>query len=129
MMFAEAWPNLTSRRLIMKRLFVAIILTMISLPVVAQTQTQPVLNECACESQVLPATLAIVNGVTISARDIEKSTADSVRNLQQQVVDARKRELELLINSKLLAIEAKKRGVSTTKLLETEVIARVVPPT
>ena len=113
----------------MKRLPIALILAMISLPAVAQTQTQPVVNECACESQVLPATLAIVNGVTISARDIEKSTGDSVRDLQQQVVGARKRELELLINSKLLAIEAKKRGVSTTKLLESEVIAKVVPPT
>jgi protein-disulfide isomerase len=111
----------------MKRLLAAIILAMISLPAVAQTQT--LANECACESQVLPATLAIVNGVTISARDIEKSTGESVRNLQQQVVEARKRELELLINSKLLAIEAKKRGVSSTKLLENEVVAKVVPPT
>src|ERR1043165_3104352 len=113
-------------RLIMKRVLVTMILTLMSWPAVAQTQT--VADDCACESQVLPATLAIVNGVTISARDIEKSTADSVRNLQQQVVDARKRELELLINSKLLAIEAKKRGVSTTKLLETEVVAKVKPP-
>jgi protein-disulfide isomerase len=112
----------------MKRVLAAIVLTMISLPALAQSQIQTT-DECACESQVLPATLAIVNGVTISARDIEKSTGDSVRKLQQQVVEARKRELDLLINSKLLAIEAKKRGISTTKLLENEVMAQVKPPT
>lgn len=113
----------------MKRVLAAIILTMFSLPAVAQSQTQPVADDCACESQVLPATLATVNGVTIGTRDIEKATGESVRNLQKQVVEARKRELDLLINSKLLAIEAKKRGVSTTKLLENEVVAQVKPPT
>jgi len=113
----------------MKRILSAIILTMISLPAVAQSQTQTTPDDCACESQVLPATLAIVNGVTISARDIEKATSESVRNFQKQVVEARKRELDLLINSKLLAAEAKKRAVSTTKLLEQEVIAKVKPPT
>ncbi|HYV12883.1 MAG TPA: hypothetical protein VE980_18415 [Pyrinomonadaceae bacterium] len=111
----------------MKRVLAAIILTVFSLP--AAAQTEPIADDCACESQVLPATLAIVNGVSISARDIEKATGDSVRNLQRQVVEARKRELDLLINSKLLEMEAKKRGVSTTKLLETEVLAKVKPPT
>lgn len=113
----------------MKRILAAIILTMISLPAVAQSQTQTTADDCACESQVLPTTLAIVNGVAISARDIEKATGESVRNLQRQVVEARKRELDLLINSKLLAAEAKNRGVSTTKLLEQEVVAKVKPPT
>jgi protein-disulfide isomerase len=116
----------------MKRLQAAIIMTMLSLPAVAQTQTTQTKanpDDCACESQVLPATLAIVNGIAISARDIEKATGESVRKLQQQVVDARRHELDLLINSKLLAIEAKKRGVTTTKLLENEVVAKVVPPT
>jgi len=113
----------------MKRVLVAIIMTMFSLPAVAQSQTQPGADDCACESQVLPPTLAIVNGVTISARDIEKATGESVRNLQRQVIEARQRELDLLINSKLLATEAKKRGVSTTKLLEKEVIVKVIPPT
>ena len=111
----------------MKRVLLTMILTIMSWPAVAQTQT--VADDCACESQVLPATLAIVNGVTISARDIEKATGESVRNLQRQVVDARKHELDLMINSKLLDLEAKKRGVSTTKLLEKEVITQVIAPT
>lgn len=102
---------------------------LLSLPTSGQNQTRTVAEECACESQVLPATLAIVNGVTISARDIEKATGESVLNLQRQVVEARKRELDLMINSKLLDAEAKKRDLTTAKLLELEVVSKVQPPT
>ncbi len=83
----------------MKRVLAAIIIAMFSLPSVVQSQSQTVAEDCACESQVLPATLAVVNGVTISARDIEKATGESIRNLQRQVTEARKRELDLQINS------------------------------
>ena len=113
----------------MKRVVAAMIMVLLGLPSLVQSQTPNVNEDCACESQVLPTTLAIVNGVTISARDIEKATGESVRNLQKQVADARKRELDLIINSKLLAIEAKKRGTTTTKLLEQEVVAKVKAPT
>jgi len=84
--------------------------------------------DCACESQSLPETLAVVNGVKITSNDIRKSTGDSVSQLQQQVIAARKRELDLIVNSKLLALEAKKRGISTTKLIEQEVVAKVKRP-
>jgi hypothetical protein len=86
-------------------------------------------DDCACESQPLPETLAIVNGVKIMKTDINKSTGEQVSQLQRQVVEARKRELDLMINSKLLADEAKKRGISTGKLLETEIVAKVKQPT
>jgi len=96
----------------------------------AKSEPQPVkaIEDCACESQVLPEALAIVNGVRITAHDLEKATGESVRQLQRQVVEARKRELDLLINSRLLSLEAKKRGISTTKLLEQEVLAKVKAP-
>lgn len=100
----------------MKIVLTAIILTLVSLPSAAQ-------------SEDLPATLAVVNGVTISTRDIEKTTGEQVRNLQSQVTEARKRELDLIINSKLLALEAQKRGITTTKLLQQEVVAKVKAPT
>ncbi|MGZ8846358.1 MAG: hypothetical protein ACXW3C_07820, partial [Pyrinomonadaceae bacterium] len=60
-------------------------------------------EDCACESQVLPDALAIVNGVRITRRDIERATEKSVNQLQRQVIEARKRELDLQINSRLLA--------------------------
>lgn len=102
-----------------------------STPVNAKSEPQPVktVEDCACESQILPEALANVNGIRITARDIDKATGDSVRKLQRQVVEARKRELDLLINSRLLASEAKKRGIATTKLLEREVLAKVIAPT
>ncbi|HEU4435137.1 MAG TPA: hypothetical protein VFR51_17250 [Pyrinomonadaceae bacterium] len=113
----------------MKIALAILAVVLVSLPSMAQIQTKTVAEECACESEVLPATLAIVNGVTISARDIEKATAESVLNLQRQVVEARKRELDLMINSRLLEAEAKKRGLTTAKLLELEVVSKVQPPT
>lgn len=85
-------------------------------------------EDCACESQVLPDALAIVNGVRITRQDIERATAEPVNQLHRQVIEARKRELDLEINSRLLAIEAKRRGISTTKLLEQEVVAKVKEP-
>ncbi len=133
----------------MRRISYALVVSLIALtsvvrsqtPAVSITQTTPTsvsvksepqpvkaVEDCACESQVLPEALAIVNGVRITARDIEKATGDSVRQLQGQVVEARKRELDLLINSRLLSVEAKKRGISTTKLLEQEVVSKVKAP-
>ena len=112
----------------MKRLVTAITMALFLLPSVVQSQTQTTADDCACESQALPTTLAIVNGITISARDLEKATGESVRNLQRQVTEARKRELDLLVNSKLLAAEAQKRGLTTAKLLEQEVVAKVQAP-
>jgi hypothetical protein len=66
--------------------------------------------------------------VKITTNDIKKATGDSVSQLQQQVIEARKHELDLIINSRLLALEAKRRGVTTTKLLEQEVVAKVKKP-
>ncbi|HEX8492262.1 MAG TPA: thioredoxin domain-containing protein [Pyrinomonadaceae bacterium] len=86
-------------------------------------------EDCACEAQPLPEVLAIVNGVEITSRDISSQLNQSVSQLQQQVVEARKRELDLQINSKLLEAEARKRKVSTIKLLEDEVVAKVKDPT
>lgn len=113
----------------------ALILLSFAFTAAVKSQTPPIQTtpqkpaDCACESQVLPETLAIVNGVKITSSDIKKATGDSVGQLQTQVIEARKRELDLLINSKLLALEAKKRGVSTVKLLEQEVMAKVKRPT
>jgi protein-disulfide isomerase len=95
----------------------------------AAAQSSPVVDDCACESQILPEAAAVVNGVKITSKDLKKATGESVSRLQQQVIDARKRELDLMINSRLLALEAKNRGITTTKLLEQEVVSKVKRPT
>jgi hypothetical protein len=92
-------------------------------------QSNSTIEGCACESQSLPETAAIVNGVKITSDDIKKATHNAVSELQHRVIEARKNELDLTINSRLLALEAKKRGLSTTTLLEQEVVAKVKLPT
>ena len=84
---------------------------------------------CACEASPLPEVLATVNGVRVTRQEIAPSVQKRVAELQQQVVEARRRELDLQINSVLLEAEAKKRGVSTVKLLEAEVVSKVQEPT
>lgn len=135
----------------MKRAFYAVMVGMLALTTFGQTQapresvpgkTEPVVgtarlatesgnpvDDCFCESQVLPEALAIVNGVRITRADVERATKDRVSELQRQVVEARKRELDLQVNSRLLAIEAKRRGMTTNKLIEQEVLAKVKEPT
>ena len=136
----------------MRRLLYALVVSMIALTGAVRPQTPPAaetknvterssagaqlapqpkknVEDCACESQVLPEALAIVNDVRITRQDIEKATRDSVSRLQRQVIEARKRELGLQMNSRLLMIEAKRRGISATKLLEQEVVAKVKEPT
>lgn len=127
----------------MKRVLSTLAVVMIALTTVARSQPPaqagakttndtPISksgDDCACESQVLPEALAIVNGIKITRGDIERTTAEQVTKLQRQVVEARKRELDLQVNSKLLAIEAKRRGISANKLIEQEVLAKVKEPT
>jgi hypothetical protein len=86
-------------------------------------------ENCGCESGSLPEVLAIVGGVRVTAGEIEAQVKNRVVEIQRQVIEARKRELDLQINSRLLQAEAKKRGLSTTKLIEAEVIAKVKDPT
>jgi protein-disulfide isomerase len=95
----------------------------------AQTPQAPALEDCGCEAGPVPEVLGTVNGVKITRADLSPQVQQRVLQLQQQVVEARKRELNLQINSLLLEAEAKKRNTTTTKLIEAEVIAKTVEPT
>ncbi|HEV7902209.1 MAG TPA: thioredoxin domain-containing protein [Pyrinomonadaceae bacterium] len=86
-------------------------------------------DSCACEGEPLPEVVAVVNGVRITKQEIDAQTRKQIDELQKNVVEARQRELDLQINSRLLEAEAKKRGVPTSKLLETEIVAKVPEPT
>jgi protein-disulfide isomerase len=94
-----------------------------------QGQTAAKAEDCGCEGKPLPDLLATVGGVKITKQDISADTLRRVEELRGQVTDARKRELDLQINSILLEAEAKKRGVTTTKLLEMEVMSKTPEPT
>jgi protein-disulfide isomerase len=94
----------------------------------AQSQADPS-KECGCDTGPLPDVLATVGDVRVTQADISPEVRKRVADLQQQVVEARRRELDLQINTILLEAEAKRRGVSAPKLLEAEVVAKTQEPT
>jgi protein-disulfide isomerase len=99
----------------------------LSAPQSAQKAQKP--EECGCEGKPLPDVLATVAGVKITKQDISPDTQRRIDELRGQVVEARRGELDRQINSRLLEAEAKKRGVTTTKLLESEVFQKTQAPT
>ncbi|HWP44303.1 MAG TPA: thioredoxin domain-containing protein [Blastocatellia bacterium] len=86
-------------------------------------------EDCGCNGQIPADALAVVNGVKISPQEIDDKIKDQIKQIEDQVVEARKRALDLQINTVLLDEEAKRRGISSAKLLELEVLSKVKPPT
>lgn len=84
---------------------------------------------CGCEQKPEINVLAVVNGVKIARRDLSIDTITQVSLAQDTVIVARSRQLELKINDLLLEGEAKRRGITTAKLLELEVTSKIIPPT
>jgi protein-disulfide isomerase len=93
-------------------------------PTVAKPVPKPD-DDCGCEVKTPSDALAVVNGVKISPKEVDESIKKQIEDLQNQVVQARKHELDLEINTRLLEAEAKKRGVTSEKLLEQEVVSKV----
>src|ERR1044071_1407244 len=86
--------------------------------------TAATVADCGCEGAPLPEVLATVNGVKLTPQDLSPQTRARVSELQQQVIEARRAELDLQINSILLEAEAKKRGVTAAKVIEDEVMSK-----
>jgi protein-disulfide isomerase len=86
-------------------------------------------EDCGCEAKVPADAVAIVNGVKLNMKDIDDVIKGQVQEIQSKVIEARKAELDLQINSRLLEAEAKKRGISSVKLLDQEVVTKVKEPT
>jgi protein-disulfide isomerase len=84
---------------------------------------------CGCEGEPLPEVVAVVNGVRITKQEVDSRIEPQIAELRKSVVDARSRELDLQINTKLLDAEAKKRGKTTPQLLEEEVVSKATEPT
>jgi protein-disulfide isomerase len=86
-------------------------------------------EDCGCEADIPKDTFAIVNGSKISTKEIEDEIKGQVDQVQSQVPQARQKELQFEIDSKILELEAAKRGVPVSKLVDTEVISKVAKPT
>src|SRR5690349_21725828 len=80
---------------------------------------------CGCEDKPQVNILAVVNGVKISKQELGGETQNRVNQLQEEVIKARNAELDRQINSLLLETEAKRRGVTSQKLLQLEVSDKV----
>lgn len=77
--------------------------------------------DCGCESQAPPGVLAIVNGVKIGIKDVDEPIKERLAAFQNQVVEARNRQLDLEINSRLLEAEARRLRTTPEKLLARDV--------
>jgi len=73
--------------------------------------------------------LATVDGQTITEDDLAPLVAGQLRPLRDQEYQIKKKALDTLIGQKVLESEAKKGGLTTEKLLEQEVDAKVPEPT
>ncbi len=81
----------------------------------------------AVYAQVPAATdpLAEVNGEVITAGDLERALGARLRQLEEQMYDLKRRELDTLIAERLLSQEAAKRGTSVGTMLDAEVTSKV----
>jgi protein-disulfide isomerase len=91
---------------------------------------------CACSltsaaAQVTPSAdvIAEVNGVFITNADLEEGLGQTLAKLNEQIYSVKRTRLDALIEDRLLALEAKARGMSTTALIETEITGKIVPVT
>jgi len=69
--------------------------------------------------------LAEVDGVAITAEEIEKALGAQLSKLQEQIYTLKHQKVEALIAERLLAKEAANRGISVPALLDAEVTSKV----
>ncbi|HVF50167.1 MAG TPA: thioredoxin domain-containing protein, partial [Pyrinomonadaceae bacterium] len=68
---------------------------------------------------------AVVNDRPVTSADVEDNLRPLVYNVQEQVYQLRRTDVELKINDILLEQEAQKRKVTTKALLDAEVVSKV----
>jgi protein-disulfide isomerase len=69
--------------------------------------------------------LAEVDGTLITAAEVERALGQQLIKLEEQIYNLKRQRLEAMINERLLAREAAKRGISIQALLDTEVTSKV----
>ena len=73
--------------------------------------------------------LALINDAPITAEEVERPLGTQISRLEEQIYALKRQKLEGLIQGRLLAKEASKRGLSVPALLEAEVTSKVSPIT
>lgn len=80
-------------------------------------------------SETGPEVVATVDGVSISADDLDAAAKGQLQKLRLQVYQAKKRALDGLVEEKLIAKAAKEKGMTEKAYLAENVDAKVTPPT
>src|ERR1700747_2999329 len=73
--------------------------------------------------------VATIAGQPIYEDELQSAVTPKLAQLRNQEYQIKKQALDNLIDEKLIQAEAKKKGVSTDKLLEQEVDAKIGDPT
>jgi protein-disulfide isomerase len=100
-------------------------------PAVAATQPQPAAQPQPTPSTqparppAAPVALVVVNGQSFTTADLDPAVQQEVERLNEKIAEARKAVLDVQINTLLLEVEAKRRGIDTHRLYELEVSNRV----
>ena len=68
---------------------------------------------------------AEINGVVISTADVDSAIGQALSTLEEQIYSTRLTRLDGMIDDRLIADEAKKRGLSVAAFLDAEVNAKV----
>src|SRR5262245_37491133 len=105
---------------------ILVILTAMQLPLVADAKpitakAAPAAERCGCELKPLPDVVATVNGTQIHSKDFLDALSSQIDEIQKQARDARRVQLDLEINIRLLEDEARKKGISTARLVQQEI--------
>ena len=95
----------------------------------AHSQQAPPASANAPSATASPDVVATVDGQSITAADLEETTAASVAKLEEQVYQIKRDRLDELIADRLLAAEAKRRGITVDALVSQEVTSKVSPVT
>jgi protein-disulfide isomerase len=104
-------------------------------PTVATPQPQTVVQPPApaapapARPAVGPTKVIVLNGQTLSTADFEPAVRQEIESLEEQIAEARRKVLDLQINTILLQVEAKRRSIDTHRLYEMEVSKRIPVPT
>jgi protein-disulfide isomerase len=97
--------------------------------VAAATAQSPKPSPASTASVANQPALAFVNNQPITLSDLDPEVRQMVDNLDKEIADARRKELDNEISTILIETEAAKRKVTVEQLLEAEVLSRVTEPT
>jgi len=89
------------------------------------TSTQPPSNK----PPAAPRPLVIVNGQTLSTANFDASVRSQVDSLEDRIAEAKRKVLDVQLNTILLEVEARRRGITSHQLYELEVTKRIAPAT